>query len=129
MGRRPGTPKSPNSGKLFKEGNPGGPGRKPVPQDVREARKLTQVELERILNKLTDKPLKELQEIRANPKTPSLEALICSIIIFGIVKGDQFRLDFLLSRLVGKVSNKVEHSGSLSLESLVCGNEANGDKE
>lgn len=89
--------------------NPTGP--KPLPTDIKESRKLTQVEFERLVNKYLYGDKNELQKATADPKTPLIELMIGSILHKGIIQGDERRLEFLLSRLIGKVVQPIEHSG------------------
>ncbi len=121
MAGRYGIKKPPGSGRDFKVGNPGGPGRPPVPIELKEARKLNQVELELIMNKLMGLNVKELEDIKSASDTTAIVAMIASIMIVALKTGDQTRLDFLLNRLIGKVKEKVEHSGTMTLEALVLG--------
>jgi hypothetical protein len=99
-------------GKDFKPGETGNPnGRPPVPADLREARSLNKVELERILNKYVFLPLAEIKAELERPGTPALEVIIGKVIAEAIRHGDERRLAFLLERLVGPVKRVHEHSG------------------
>jgi hypothetical protein len=87
-------------------GNPkGGPG---LPKDVKEARKLTQGELERAVNRYLHLSRGELKAAIEAPGTPMIEIMIASIIAQAATKGDQMRLDFILNRIIGKVQDRVE---------------------
>lgn len=97
-----------NKATRFKPGNPGGPGRPIVPDDIKEARKLTSTEVERILTQLLSMSPSELVQIKQNPKSTMLELMIHSIVVNAVNKGDQQRLDFLLQRVIGKVKEKIE---------------------
>lgn len=90
-------------------GNPKGP--TPLPEDIKETRKLTQIEFERIANKYLFARKDEIAKSSADPNTPVIELLVGSIIHKAVVEGDERRLDFLLSRLVGKVVQPLAHSG------------------
>lgn len=92
-----------------KSGNPGG--RPKLPEDIKEARKLNQIELERLINKFLSYSKSQLQEHINHPDTPSLELMICSIIAKGAIHGDPVRMEYILSRILGKMKDRVEHSG------------------
>lgn len=99
-------------GRNFKKGASGNPkGPAPLPEDIKETRKLTQIEFERIANKYLFARKDEIAKASVDPNTPVIELLIGSIIHKAVVEGDERRLDFLLARLVGKVVQPVAHSG------------------
>lgn len=95
-------------GRDFKPGWEGGNGRPRVPEDIKEARKITTIEVERILTELMSMSPSELVQIKQNPKSTMLELMIHSILVNAVNKGDQQRLDFLLQRLIGKVKEKID---------------------
>ena len=100
--------KKPNAGQ-FKPGISGNPGgRPPLPPDLKEARKLNQIELERLLNKFLTFNKSQLEAHIKDPFTPSLELLICQIIAKGIINGDPVRMDYLVSRVIGKMKERHE---------------------
>lgn len=95
--------------KPFKPGQSGNPsGRPKVPGDILEARKLNQVELERIINKYLYMDRESVKAAINNPATPMMELMVASIVAQAAQKGDQQRLDFVLNRLVGKVKDQLE---------------------
>jgi hypothetical protein len=98
----------------FKPGNKGGPGRPQMPDDVRQAKTLTQAALELALSKYLLMNLEELKKAKADPETPMIDLLIISVVMHGISRGDQNRVDFLMNRLVGKVKQQIEHSGEIN---------------
>lgn len=82
-----------------------------MPDDIREARKLNKIELERVLNEYIYMTLSEIQ-IRANKTdTPAIEVLLAKILGEGIKRGDEKRLGFLLDRLIGPVKAKLSLDG------------------
>ncbi len=96
-------------GKNWESGKSGNPsGSSGLPQDVRHARQLTAVNLERLLNQHIYSTSKELASTIAAPEAVALDKLVASIILTGIDKADQARLEFILCRLVGKVQDKLE---------------------
>ncbi len=97
--------------KPFKKGQSGNPGGKiKVPDDIKEARKLTQIELERTINSLLFLDKEALQARIKDPKTPMIEMIAASIMAQAAVKGDHLRLDFILQRMIGKVKDQIELS-------------------
>lgn len=101
-------------------GNPGG--KKPLPEDIKRARQLNQVELERILNKYLYMDRAEFQEW-ADKRTgmPVIECLVLQILARGTLEGDERKLEFMLRRLIGPVAEKIEHSGVVRLEDIIAG--------
>lgn len=103
-------------GNDFKPGTSGNPnGRPRLPDDIKAARKLNKVELERLLNRYIHMPISEIQRLLKIPiesnETPSIEVLIAKIVAEGIKRGDEKRLGFLLDRLIGPVKMKVSLDG------------------
>ena len=97
-------------GKDFKAGNCANPkGRDPVPSDVKAAKKLNTNQLILIFNKLIHMTEFELRAHLKNVETPKFERVVCEILNEAELKGDHYRLDFILNRLIGKVTEKVEH--------------------
>jgi len=108
-------------GRDFKPGYKGGPGRPRLPDDVKGFKRMTQTELETIFNKYINLPVSQLKEARSNPNMTGLEAMVLSIMLQAINKGDQLRMNALLDRLIGKVKERVEISNpyeNLSMEEL-----------
>lgn len=95
--------------KRFKPGQSGNPGGRPkLPDDIKEARKLNQHELERIINKYLAMSRDQVKESISSPTTPMMELMVASIVAQAAQKGDHQRLDFVLNRLVGKVKDQIE---------------------
>lgn len=99
-------------GRDFKPGESGNPaGREPLPEDIKQARKLNKIELERILNEYLYMTLKEIQVKANHAETPALEVFVAKIIGEGIKKGDHFRLNFLFDRVIGPIKAKLSVDG------------------
>lgn len=71
---------------------------------------MTQIELERSVNKFLYMPAAEIEAALAAPETTMLDRMIANIIAQAALKGDQMRLDFVLNRLIGKVKDQIEFS-------------------
>lgn len=96
-------------GRDFQPGQSGNPAGGPkTPEDLKEARKLTKLEFERIVNQYLFEKEIDLQELRTRPGTRMIDLLIASIMDKALVHGDDRRLTFLLDRLIGKVKDHVE---------------------
>lgn len=97
-------------GRDFKPGQSGNPkGAKPIPGDIKAARFLNSIELERILNELMYQiEASELDSVLHDSTRKPIEQMVARIILEAIEKGDSLRLDFLLNRLIGKVTEKVK---------------------
>ena len=89
-------------------GNPGG--RTKMPPEVKEARKLNRQTMELALNKFLHWETDKLAEFLRDKTNPVLEMIIAKILLESMIKGDQIRLNFIFDRLIGKVSDKVEHT-------------------
>ena len=94
--------------KPFKKGNPGGPGRPPIPADIKEARQLNKIEFERITNQLIYLPSYRIKELLDNKETPNIVKMIGAICLKAERLGDHQRATFILDRLIGKVPDKIE---------------------
>jgi len=101
--------REPPKASQFKPGQSGNPGGKAkVPDDIKEARKLTQLDLERVINSLLYITKEALQAKIKDPQTPMIEMIAASIMAQAAVKGDHMRLDFILQRMIGKVKDQLE---------------------
>lgn len=95
----------------FKKGQSGNPGgRIKLPEDVKQAKNMNRVELERTLNRLVHMTPMQLKEILNAPNTPVFEVMIAQIVTKAAQQGDHMRLNFLLDRMVGKVKEHIEHT-------------------
>jgi hypothetical protein len=96
-------------GRDFRPGESGNPrGRPKMPKEVKAIRKLSQESVELLLNKYLSMKFKDLKELIETQESDSADMLVATVIYKGITKGDHYRLDFLLNRLIGKVTDKVE---------------------
>lgn len=97
-------------GKRFEPGHAPipGAGRPPMPPDVREARKMNQAEVARVINRqinLTENEVKQIQDDKAQTL---LDRIVAGIILVTKEKGDFFRLNFLFDRGIGRVTEKIK---------------------
>lgn len=99
-------------GRDFKKGVSGNPGGSPkIPDDLKEARKLSRIEMERVLNRYIHMTKSEIIRAAQDPLTPALELMIASLISKGTNEGDYRRISFLLDRLGFVVTQDVRVSG------------------
>lgn len=98
-------------GRNFEKGRSGNPnGRPGMPKEVREAMKMNKAEFAQLMLKYLQSSHSELKLALESKETKSLDKIVISIILNAIKKGDEKRLDFLMNRIVGKVTDKFEHS-------------------
>ena len=93
----------------FKKGvspNPGG--KRKLPEDIKKARALNQIELERVCNKQLWMTRDELKDLMKDPAANMLELTVASILGQAMQKGDQQRLEWIAMRLIGRVSDRIE---------------------
>jgi len=100
-------PKEDGQWKPGQSGNPSG--RPKVPDDVKAIRKLSPFELERIINKYLQMDAPQIKSLLDSQTLPMREAYIASILLKGLNYGDPKRFDFILNRLIGKVTEHVQH--------------------
>lgn len=103
-------------GRSFLVGNPGGPGRPPTPPELKAALKLTKVKATEILNKYFFATEDEIELALKNPNLSMGEKGVIEILRKAIDQGDQGRIEWLFQRLIGKVPDKVQHSGGLNFK-------------
>jgi hypothetical protein len=95
----------------FKPGNTTGKGRPTLPEDLKGVKELTKEYLTRLISMFLDKPISEIEKIAEDSTAPAKYALVAGIIVKALKFGDHTRLEFLLGRTIGKVTEKVELSG------------------
>jgi hypothetical protein len=95
-----------SGGKNFEKGDPriNRKGLQKLPPDLHEAsEKLSNHVLEAKLRKFLDLPKEQLKNIIKDPKTKSIDSAICAIISRAVIGADEKRLDWVITRLLGKV--------------------------
>lgn len=98
-------------GRNFPKGMSGNPGGRPkLPKDVAEAKRVTNNEMILLFNKLMFITDAEIKAVLANPKTPKVERILARVLDKADIHGDHTRLEFLLTRTIGKVKDQVEVS-------------------
>lgn len=97
----------------WKPGQSGNPaGRAPEPPELKALKNLTKKELVDIGNMVIKGDVVKLQKICDDQEESVLRVMIARVCMKVIAKGTMAELDILLNRLIGKVKDEVEHSGS-----------------
>lgn len=116
----------------WKKGQSGNPaGRAKIPEDVKVARKLTQVEFERICYNLMCMSTGRLAELVKSERTPVLTALVARILEKGIHDSSKAELNFFIERFLGKVPDQANFTGNVngSLADFIAARNAIADKK
>lgn len=94
---------------MWQPGQSGNPsGRPPLPPELRAFKELTNQEVKRYFAKYSRMSVEEVKEAAADQSLPMIEAVIASGYKEALFEGDFSRLNFVLNRTIGKVSDKVE---------------------
>ena len=106
----------------FKPGQSGNPGgRAKIPEDIKQARTMTNHQLMRRLTDFLQMDRDAVRAIAQDPKAPMLDVIVASIVAKAATASDHQRLNFLFDRIVGKVTDKIEVNpfSEMSLEDLI----------
>ena len=104
-----------SNGKLFVKGNKAakGKGRPKVPDDLKNANKLTNTILEAKIRMFLAMTTEQLKDLREDPNSQMIDLAICAIIAKAVSGSDQQRLDWVITRLLGKIPDKVESKSTV----------------
>lgn len=92
-------------GRPFPKGVSGNPsGRTKLPAELKKIKPFTTEEVERLIAKYLRMTTAQLNEVVHDKKSPAIAVLFGSIIIHCAKSGDYSKLDFLLNRTIGRVS-------------------------
>ncbi len=69
---------------------------------------LTKDKVSAILGRFATMTRDQLQDVATDPKSSMIEIMIASIMVKAVKEGDYARLDFLLTRSIGKVKDELE---------------------
>ena len=96
----------------FKKGVSGNPKGVP-PNPIKKAIKdLTVASLRHIIVVTLSGNIEELQTIERNPNSTVLEVGLCRAILKAIARGDWNTIELIISRIVGKIPDKLELTGA-----------------
>lgn len=87
-----------------------GGGRPLIPDDLKNVKKVTTEQAERLITRLMEMNEVELKALCKDPATPAMHVIIGNIILKGMAGGDTQRMEFLFNRTIGRVLDKVEVS-------------------
>jgi hypothetical protein len=97
-------------GRDFKKGQPGGPGRPPIPQEVKALAKVSYAQFLAMVGNLGASNIEQVKERQADPATTMLELCVLKILENALTEGDPKYLTFITDRLYGRVKEQVEIS-------------------
>lgn len=113
MGRPGGAPENLKPWKPGQSGNPKG-----MEKGYGTIKKLTQAQVKTIMDLVLTNDVGAIERIRKDPKTPLLQAWICSIALKGFKTGDHSAIEVLLARSIGKLKDNVEVSGGITVKEV-----------
>jgi len=80
-----------------------------IPQDLKKARQVNSNDFESICYKYMHSSTQDLTKLSKDTRLPAIDMLVIRILLHGITKGDQTRLNFFLDRTIGKVVEKQQN--------------------
>ena len=92
----------------FQVGGPGGPGRKPLPQVVKEVRKINRNDVEILFSECFNMKISELELIEKDPDSTAMQIAFAKCCIDAAKKGSLVHLEAILSRLFPPLSRAQE---------------------
>lgn len=96
----------------FKKGQSGNPGGRPLADpEVKAARELTAKELASVIEMVFAATVPELTIIAADPKEPFVRSVVAKCCVIAHRTGDWTKVDSILNRAIGKVSDSVQLTG------------------
>lgn len=121
-------------GKDFAPGWEGGPGRPKLPQEVRDFRNATKVEIIEEFKMLWAMSEEELNHIvfdggTTENKTPAVRKFMAKAILKAINTGDMDHIDKILNRVIGKVKEEIDLTSKGSLHFQIVNLINNIEKE
>jgi hypothetical protein len=97
--------------KMWKKGESGNPtGRPKLPPELKSIHALSVPEVQKIISKYCRMTMEELLACKQDPKLAALDRMIISGIMQAERHGDYSRLEMLLVRTIGRVTDKMEIS-------------------
>jgi hypothetical protein len=107
----------------FKKGDPraiagGKKSSRALPPEVKEARLMNASKFEGIIYKYMDAPIERLRVIMADPSTPAIDLVVIKLLVLAIQHGDIARLNLLLERTIGKVTDKIQVDNNTTIRNL-----------
>ncbi len=114
----------------YKKGQSGNPlGGKLHDPAMKAIKRLTKNELIEIGNFVIKGDVAALKALRKDDKTSVIKAMVASVALKAIAKGDQGAFEALMIRLIGKVKDEIEHTGSAVIAPQVIVNMPSNGRE
>jgi hypothetical protein len=104
-------------------------GRPPLSPEAKAIRKLTADKLEEIGDLILDGNKVQLNAISSSLEESAIRVAYAKAALNAMAKGDLSMLEMILNRVVGRVKERVEHSGTITLEKLLAGANEPGIKK
>lgn len=111
-------PKTNKGGRDFLPGNPGGPGRKPLPAEIKEIRAEFKGRFETTARRMADMKLRELESTLNSPDTSAFEIVVASIFVKAI-EGSHQHQQSLLDRLLGPLPRPKESDDAIDAQAPI----------
>lgn len=89
-----------------------------LPPELKEARLMNANKVEETLYKYMSSPLETLQAVMKDPTTPAMDLVVIKILTEAIRTGDHNRLDFLLTRTIGKSIDRIQVDARVQTKTL-----------
>jgi hypothetical protein len=107
-------------GKNFRPGVSGNPaGRPPLPADLKAARQMNRVALERLLNEILYLTKEELKERFKDPETPAVERMVIQLVRSACWGGNYLKIGFLIKQLCPAPPAGSEPAGAAGARTFV----------
>lgn len=90
-------------GRRFKKGHPGGPGRPPIPLELKFVKKLSMDQVASLGSSVLTGDVAAIREVAISKTEPVLKVAFAAILLDAIVKRDVDKLNACLDRIVGKI--------------------------
>jgi hypothetical protein len=104
----------------FKKGQSGNPqGGKIHNPEIKKIKALTEKELIEVATFVLASSVGDIRLKMKDPKTPVLQGMVLGLALKTMVKGDASAFNALMDRLLGKVKEHIQHSGSVDGSSKV----------
>ena len=118
----------------FKKGQSGNPNGRPkgttlVPKELRTINNRLVAET---MSKYLNCTAQELQDHFKDPATSALDLIILRVLVEGIRKADQAKMNAILERIIGKVPDKIDHTTdgkSVTIQFVTPGESNDSGKE
>lgn len=95
-------------------------GRPPITPEVKALRGLTHEHIKDVMDLLVDQEFEKLREMAKDTSLPALKLLYIRAVLRAVETGDLANIEIVLNRVLGKPKERIEHSGAITLESIIA---------